>query len=200
MSDNPMNERPPVNEFGAKWCPTHGRYECARRGRHPERGHHGVPVRGTDSCRHCAGVSLEQQKAKGAANMAMAEASSLAERLDPARRRHPGEVLLDAVHNVDALALQVRADIVEADGVPTPESLARLVEASKLAGHLAETALRVDSTDRWVRAREQVVTRDASGVEAFVRGVVERLGHSWDDERVRAAVVAELEAAEAVGA
>jgi len=83
--------------------------------------------------------------------------------------RHPWEVVLDATHVADSLMRE--AKLALDSGQPlTPDQLARLVESTKLAHHMARTA--IDS-----RAHEHLATQ-VERQEAFEGKIVgDALGH-----------------------
>jgi hypothetical protein len=92
---------------------------------------------------------------------------ALADALAAHPQRHPGEVLLHAVHVLDTVAEMMRADL--GDG-STAEQVGRYLDAVKDAAGLARLALGVDADDRAVRAAARAAAAaDSSTTEGEIR-------------------------------
>lgn len=162
------------------WTPT----KCSKRRTDGEPcGQWAIP--GTEACKHHAGVALEVHRAKGEANLLMQQAAR-----EGQPRTHPAVVLLDACQLAYDLMQHASQEPVEAMG---PEQWDRVTKSLDQAARIAKAALDADAQDRHVRALERRAGDQADGVEDLLRGVLHRLGLSWDSEQVQAALVAELE-------
>jgi hypothetical protein len=80
------------------------------------------------------------------------ERLALAEQLESAPRRHPGAILLDAVHTADILAQQARAEVAQ-QGV-TVKTARALIDATIRAATLSRSALSAEAEDRSSRFTE----------------------------------------------
>ncbi len=91
--------------------------------------------------------------------------------LQSARRRHPSEILLDAVHALDVLEQQARLQL-SADA--SPDQVAAWASDVRAAAALAKTALDVQVDERRVRLAEDQGRLLASGLEWFLDRVALR--------------------------
>jgi hypothetical protein len=128
------------------------------------------------------GGAAPQVKAK------RAERIALAEQFAKTPRRHPAEVLMDAVHVNDVLAQSVLRE-VEAGGTVTVKQVKALVEASNRSATLARTALSADAEQRLSRDS----SHDARRVEAALTHFMAAVGLTGDtkaEAALRASVAA----------
>lgn len=91
------------------------------------------------------------------------ERVALAERFAATPHRHPGEVLLDAVHTADVLAKQAREEL-ETTGA-TKQTIKALVEATHMAAALSRSALGAEAeaqSARFSQDQAKVVERALS--------------------------------------
>lgn len=102
------------------------------------------PMRGTTVCRSHGGAAV-QVRAKAAGRLAMADAMATSP------RRHPGEILLDAVHALDVLEQQTRLRL---GAEATPDQVAEWVSGVRSAAALAKTAVDAQLADRMVALEE----------------------------------------------
>jgi hypothetical protein len=75
----------------------------------------------------------------------------MADAIASSPRRHPGEILLDAVHAMDVLEQQTRLRLV-ADA--TPDQVAEWVSGVRSAAALAKTAVDTQLAERMVKLEE----------------------------------------------
>lgn len=101
------------------------------------------------------GGSAPQVKRKRLERIALAEAAAMSP------RRHPGEVLLDALHVADTRARQL------AQEVDDPRAGERLVEQLERAARLAESALRLDAEHRG----QDVVEREGERIFELLQAI-----------------------------
>jgi hypothetical protein len=132
------------------------------------------PVRGGGRCPKHGGASPQAKAAK-------ARRIALAEQLATTDRRHPGEVLLDAVHTADVLAKQAREKLE--DGTPSPRAMKALVEATIRAAALARSALSADAEGVVAASLVEVGARQLGPVLEDFMG---RVGLSGDPAAERA--------------
>lgn len=92
-----------------------------------------------------------------------AERVGLAEALASSERRHPGEVLLDALHTADVLA-RGALDEVKAGRV-TVRTLQQLVDSTERASRLAKTTLDAGLAERQTRLAESQAAELVVGLQ-----------------------------------
>jgi hypothetical protein len=114
------------------------------------------------------------------------ERVALLEELARAPHRHPGAVLLDAVHTCDVLVQQAKTELAER-GV-TRKTVRALVDATIRAAALARSALNAEAEDRAARFGEHQVRAIDGALTKFLR----RLNLAGDAD-ARAALAAALE-------
>jgi hypothetical protein len=134
------------------------------------------------------GVCRMHGGATKAATARRLERIALAEQLASSPRRHPGAVLLDAVHTADVLAKQAKAEL--ADHGVTPRTLRALTDATIRAAALARSALSAEAEDRTARFTEQQVRSIDTALARFL----DKLGLT-DDQAARAALAEALDGA-----
>ena len=125
-----------------------------------------------------------------ARRVAAAQAMSLAELIRDAERRDPAEVLLSATHVADAIVTKM-VDALEGREPVTPEMVASLAEAIKLAAQMAKLA--IDAAGPQLEAQRERIARQhlAPQIAAVFGRFVEALGLTPEQTaRVPAAVEA----------
>lgn len=143
-------------------------------------------VRGGGVCRVHGGAAPQVRRRR-------LERVALAEALASSPRRHPGEVLLDALHTADVLARDARARV--AGGLPSAEAVLALVEAIERAARLAKTTMDADVDQRHAKVAEQHIDT----LEAVLRRALELAGLT-DGQRGRVLGAVPAALAELVGA
>lgn len=99
MTVVPMNQDDPMIRSGARWCGTHGMWECVAK---VDRDHHAPAIRGMKHCRHHVGRSTAVAKAIGEARLAAWSTEHVAPDAPPL---DPGVVVLQ----------QLRVAVMRAD-------------------------------------------------------------------------------------
>ena len=130
----------PARGDGRRWCEEHQRHECKHPRKNGEPCHSNAPIPGLGACRMRSGMTTEQARAKGQANLARMYASPVD--IDP------GGALLDEVQWAAGHVRELRgkvAELAEAEG-PDGEPGSALwwgtVEETWRDGELAERKLR----------------------------------------------------------
>lgn len=143
-----------------------------------------------EPCRQWAMVGGSTCQAHGsmapAARQAILRRVSLAEALATGDRRHPSEVLDDALRVVDVAGQQLIAAIASGSVTVTPETVTALVEAAKQQAVLAKVVLDAGGGQQW-SAREALRAQGAVLAEVL-RALAELLGHDPQDPAVKARV------------
>jgi hypothetical protein len=122
--------------------------------------------------------------------VAAAQAMSLAELIRDAERRDPAEVLLSATHVADSIVTKM-VDALEGREPVTPEMVASLAEAIKLAASMAKLA--IDAAGPQLEAQRERIARQhlAPQIAAVFGRFVDALGLTPEQTaRVPAAVEA----------
>lgn len=134
-------------------------------------------VLGAVVCRHHGGAA-PQVKAAAARRLTLAEA------IETSQRRHPQEVLADALHNVDVTAAELLRSIREGRLDLTAEMATAVVDANRARAGMAK--LVVDSGgERW--SANEAYRQQADALARIVRAMVRILGLDPADPRVVAA-------------
>jgi hypothetical protein len=166
---------------GARWCEQHQRHECTRQRHHGRGDCHGSAVRGLDACRLHSGLTGVQARARGDVNL------TLAALMSAAPRRHPAEILLDALHAADQLML------IALSVNPTDiDELQHTVEAIERAQLYATRVLGVDALDRLMRMREAQWLMRGDLVAGVIKRVCDRLEIDWRTPAIGAVIAEEL--------
>jgi hypothetical protein len=86
-----------------------------------------------------------------------------------------GEVLVEATHNADALMRDLKTQVLEGGEPIDPDLLTRLVEATRLAHHLAETSVRAGVQVELVRQARLETEMNAAAVVRVLARVLDAL-------------------------
>jgi hypothetical protein len=166
---------------GARWCAEHARLECVKPRRRDQGTCHQPAIKGIDRCRMHAGTPAEEAKAEGEVNL------TLAALMSTQPRRHPAEILLDALHAADQLMLLS----LEVD--PTSvEEMQRTVEAIERAQLFATRVLGADALERLTRMQEVLWTPRGDLVAGAIKRVCDRLGVEWRTPETGVLIAEEL--------
>lgn len=114
------------------------------------------------------------------------ERVAIAEQMASSPRRHPGEVLLDAVHTSDVLALNARGKLEGGQAV-TVREMRELVDATLRAATLARSALSANAESISAQASVAQAEQVARALSHFMRSV--GLARDPDAERALAEAV-----------
>jgi len=154
----PKSETDPMTRSGARWCETHGRWECSAN--KPD--HHAIAVRGMAMCRHHVGKTMDLARTQGEANLLAWSTSPAAD----APALDPGRVVMD----------QLRVAVMRAD---VYGELLRLQVADEEVGGLVGATFAAGRDGARVETGEQV--RGLAKLEAEWRDRVVRFAKAAHD-------------------
>jgi hypothetical protein len=172
------------NEFGAVWCPEHGRWEPTHLTKRRERCHQAA-IQGTDRCRMHAGRPLAEAKAKG-------QAALKAQRfrdVKPDEYVDPVDVLLWSVTLARVDLADYRAGLHGRDVEPSEAELDRMSRLIMQAGQMSKMVLDAKIDARRLAIHEALGDR----LTRFVRGLLMALGHNPNDPEVAMVARQQLE-------